>query len=170
MVASIELLLEYHRETTKDQVADSLFGAIASAQNDIKIPDAPEASLTEKLVWEKELLGLYVSGHPLDRFREQLDKRPMTINQMKEKIPPGTENVVAAGMLESVRTILTQKGDQMAFIKIADYDGAIEAVVFPKNFVEYKKLLVPETVIALKGKLSSRNGELSMVAEKMKAL
>jgi DNA polymerase-3 subunit alpha len=170
MLAAIEHLLEYHREATKDQMADSLFGGSDTHVADIKLPDAPPASQAEKLAWEKELLGLYVSGHPLDRFREQLDKRPMTINQMKEKVPPGTEGVVAAGMLESVRTILTQKGDQMAFIKIADYDGAIEAVVFPKNFVEFKKILVPETVIALKGKLSSRNGELSMVAEKLKAL
>ena len=170
MLASIELLLEYHRETTREQPADSLFGGLESAQEEIKLEAAEPADLKSKLAWEKELLGLYVSGHPLDRFREELSKRPMTINQMKEKIPPGTENVVAAGMLESVRTILTQKGDQMAFIKIADYDGAIEAVVFPKNFTEYKKILVPETVIALKGKLSSRNGELSMVAEKLKAL
>ncbi|HEV8677681.1 MAG TPA: DNA polymerase III subunit alpha, partial [Candidatus Paceibacterota bacterium] len=169
MLADIEHLLEFHREATKEQMADSLFGG-AQTHAEIKLPDAPPASQAERLAWEKELLGLYVSGHPLDRFREQLDKRPMTINQMKEKIPPGTENVVAAGMLESVRTILTQKGDQMAFIKIADYDGAIEAVVFPKNFIEFKKILVPETVIALKGKLSSRNGELSMVAEKLKAL
>jgi DNA polymerase III subunit alpha len=170
LLASIELLLEYHRETTREQAADSLFSSLGVEESDLKIPDAPAADLKTRLAWEKELLGLYVSGHPLDRFREQLDKRPMTIREMKEKVPAGTENVVAAGMLESVRTILTQKGDQMAFIKIADYDGAIEAVVFPKNFVEYKKILVPETVIALRGKLSSRNGELSMVAEKLKAL
>ncbi len=170
MLAAIEHMLEYHRELSKEQMADSLFGGSEMAAADIKIPDVPPASQQERLAWEKELLGLYVSGHPLDRFREQLDKRPMTIKEMKEKIPPGTEGVVAAGMLESVRTILTQKGDQMAFIKIADYDGAIEAVVFPKNFVEFKKILIPETVIALKGKLSERNGELSMVAEKLKAL
>lgn len=170
MLSSIDLLLEYHREATKEQIADSLFGGMESTQNDIKLPQAAEAPMAEKLAWEKELLGLYVSGHPLDKYKDQLDKRPMTINQMKQRIPPGTENVVAAGMLESVRTVLTQKGDQMAFIKIADFDGAIEAVVFPKNFVEFKKILVPETVIALKGKLSNRNGELSMVAEKLKAL
>jgi DNA polymerase-3 subunit alpha len=170
MLADIEHLLEYHREATKEQMADSLFGGMDTPVEEIKLPDVEPAAMADRLAWEKELLGLYVSGHPLDRFREQLDKRPMTISEMKIKIPPGTENVVAAGMLESVRTVLTQKGDQMAFIKIADFDGAIEAVVFPKSFVEYKKLLVPETVIALKGKLSSRNGELSMVAEKLKAL
>lgn len=169
MLNHIEHLLEFHREATKEQMADSLFGGMQSEQ-EIKLPVVEPAPMAEKLQWEKELLGLYVSGHPLDRYKEQLSKRPMTINEMKLRIPPGTENVVAAGMLESVRTILTQKGDQMAFIKIADYDGAIEAVVFPKNFVEFKKILVPETVIALKGKLSSRNGELSMVAEKLKAL
>jgi DNA polymerase-3 subunit alpha len=170
LLASIELLLEYHRDATKEQQSDSLFSGLGAAEADVRIPPAEPATMDQRLIWEKELLGLYVSGHPLDKFKEQLAKRPMTINEMKQKIRPGTENVVAAGMLESVRTILTQKGDQMAFIKIADYDGAIEAVVFPKNFVAYKKLLVPETVIALMGKLSSRNGELSMVADKLKAL
>ncbi len=58
----------------------------------------------------------------------------------------------------------------MAFIKLADFGGTIEAAIFPKTFAEYKSILKPETVIALRGKLSNRNGELSMVADKMKAL
>ena len=58
----------------------------------------------------------------------------------------------------------------MAFIKITDYGGTIEAAVFPRIFQEYKAIIKPETVIALRGRLSSRNGELSMVADKMKAL
>ncbi len=58
----------------------------------------------------------------------------------------------------------------MAFIKIADFDGSMEAVVFPKNYAEHRSILKTESCIALKGKLSSRNGELSMVAEALKAL
>jgi DNA polymerase III subunit alpha len=73
-------------------------------------------------------------------------------------------------MLTDVRVILTKGGDQMAFIKLADYDGSIEAVVFPKSFVEYKEILKPDTCIALKGRLSNRNGELSLVTEALKAL
>ena len=169
MLASIELLLEYHRESTKEQAHDSLFANLGGSVSDLVLPQAPEAPMATRLAWEKELLGLYVSGHPLDRFREKLLARPMTISQMQQKMLPGS-TVVAAGMIEYVRTQLTKNGDQMAFIKLTDFDGAIEAAVFPRIYTEFKNILVPDTVVALKGKLSSRNGELSMVADKLKAL
>ena len=122
-----------------------------------------------RLAWEKELLGLYVSGHPLDKFKDTLAKRPMNLAQIKTSITPG-QLVVVAGMISDVRVILTKGGDQMAFVKIADFDDTLEAVVFPKGYAQYKDILRPETCIALKGRLSNRNGELSMVADALKAL
>ncbi|HVV15312.1 MAG TPA: DNA polymerase III subunit alpha [Candidatus Paceibacterota bacterium] len=168
MLSSIELLLEYHRENCKEQQHDSLFGSDL-AVSDITLPAAPEAPMADRLAWEKELLGLYVSGHPLDRFKEQLSKRPMTLGQMRRDLAPGM-TAVAAGMIEDVRMILTRGGDQMAFVRLTDFDGTIEAAVFPRIYKEFRDILKPETVIALKGRLSSRNGELSMVADKLKAL
>ncbi len=170
MLASIELLLSYHRDSGKDESQDSLFTGLGSGASELRLPAAPEASNEQRLMWEKELLGLYVSGHPLDKYKEKLSKRPMTLNEMKLKIHPGSENVVAAGMIQEIRIHLTKNGDQMAFIKIADFDGSMEAVVFPKNFAEHKNILKLENYIALKGTLSNRNGELSMVAEALKAL
>ncbi len=169
MLAAIDILLEYHRDSGKEQSQDSLFAGLGGAAGDVQIPAAAPASMESRLAWEKELLGLYVSGHPLDRFREKLSKRPMTLGQLRARALPGT-TAVAAGMIEDVRVILTRGGDQMAFIKIMDFDGSIEAVVFPKSFTEYKDILKPETVIALKGRVSNRNGELSMVTDKLKAL
>ena len=93
----------------------------------------------------------------------------MSIGEIKTKIMPGA-TTVAAGMVEDVRVILTKSGDQMAFIKLMDETGSIEAVIFPKSFVEFKNILKPEACIALKGRLSNRNGELSLVAEALKAL
>ncbi|HYF12961.1 MAG TPA: DNA polymerase III subunit alpha [Candidatus Paceibacterota bacterium] len=168
MLASIELMLEYHREHAKEQAHDSLFVDLGTSVTDIHLPSAPEATLEQRLTWEKELLGLYVSGHPLDRFRDKLARSPTTISQIKQQ-PPGI-TAIAAGMIEDVRTILTRGGDQMAFVKLTDFDGTIEAAVFPKIFAEYKSILKPENVIALKGRLSNRNGELSLVADKLKAL
>ena len=169
MLASIELLLQYHRDSAADNGHDSLFTGLGSTANDLRIPETAPATQEERLAWEKELLGLYVSGHPLDKFSEKLKKRPMNLAEVKEKIPPGTTAVIA-GMIENIRMVLTRNGDQMAFIKIADFDGSIEAVVFPKNFSAYKQILKPESCIALKGRISNRNGELSLVAEALKAL
>ncbi|HEY5383313.1 MAG TPA: DNA polymerase III subunit alpha [Candidatus Paceibacterota bacterium] len=170
MLASIELLLQYHRDSGKDESQNSLFMGLGSGASELRLPAAPEAGNEQRLVWEKELLGLYVSGHPLDKYKEKLSKRPMTLNEMKLKIHPGSGGVVAAGMIQEIRIHLTKNGDQMAFIKIADFDGSMEAVVFPKKYAEHRSILKMENYIALKGTLSSRNGEISMVAEALKAL
>jgi len=172
MLAHIELMLEYHRGQ-KGGGSDSLFAGLGGG-SDLSLPQAPEAPLREKLKWEKELLGLYISGHPLDQYKEKLRGaqaagKALSIGQTKLQVRPGT-TTVAAGMIESVRVILTRGGDQMAFIKLADFDGSIEAVVFPKDYVTYRALLTPENCIALKGRLTNRNGELSLVAEALKAL
>src|SRR3989344_5465561 len=172
MLAHIELMLEYHRGQRGGGSA-SLFAGLGGG-SDLSLPQAPEAPLREKLKWEKELLGLYISGHPLDQYKEKLRGaqaagKALSIGQTKLQVRPGT-TTVAAGMIESVRVILTRGGDQMAFIKLADFDGSIEAVVFPKDYVTYRALLTPENCIALKGRLTNRNGELSLVAEALKAL
>ena len=169
MLASIELLLQYHRDSTREQAHESLFLGLGSAASDLYLPKADPIPLEQKLLWEKELLGLYVSGHPLERFKEKLAKRSMTIKEVCEKMTPGMQ-AVAAGIIEDVRMVLTRTGDQMAFIKLTDFDGSIEAVVFPKSFAEHKSILKADTCIALKGRLSNRNGELSLVADQLKAL
>lgn len=168
MLAALELLLQYHRDATRDTSQDSLFAMMSSGPAELKLPSASEATMDQRLLWEKELLGLYVSGHPLDKYKERLSKRRMTLSQLRT-VKPGVVTVTG-GMIEDIRVILTKGGDQMAFIKLADYDGSIEAVVFPKSFAVHKEILKPESCIALKGKLSSRNGELSLVADDLKAL
>ena len=168
MLAHIEKLLQYHRDAGAEHLHDSLFAGEAGS-SELKLPAAPAARMDDKLLWEKELLGLYVSGHPLDKFKDKLSRRPMNLAQIKERSYPGTTTVIA-GMIEELRIFLTKGGDQMAFIKLADFSGHVEAVVFPKSFVEYKSLLRPEACIAIKGRVSNRNGEFSVVTEALKAL
>jgi DNA polymerase-3 subunit alpha len=168
MLAHIEKMLQFHKDAMLDHMHDSLFADMAEA-SELRLPKEPDAPTETKLAWEKELLGLYVSGHPLDRFKDKLQKRPMNLAQIKERSYPGTTTVIA-GMVEDLRVLLTKNGDQMAFIKLADFSGHVEAVVFPKSYVEYKNILKPEAVIAIKGRVSNRNGEFSVVTEALKAL
>lgn len=120
-------------------------------------------------MWEKELLGLYISGHPLDAFRARFEKRGIHLKNMKEKARDG-QRAIIAGIIEDVRPLLTKKGDRMAFIRIADFHDTIEMVVFPKVFVEFKDILVVDTCIACQGKFSERNGEISVIADAVKEL
>lgn len=171
MLGALERMLDYHREEAlADQNQNSLFSLMSeSGVVDMELPPGEDATQKQKLAWEKELLGLYVSGHPLDAHKEKLAKRSMNITQVKETLKPGMACVVM-GLVEDMRPILTKGGDQMAFLKIADDSGSLEAVVFPKLFAQEKAVVVADNVIALKGRLNSRNGELSMVVEAVKQL
>ncbi len=172
MLANIELLLEQNKQSANQPAnQDSLFGSLGSgiAMPSLTLSKAIPATMEEKLAWEKELLGLYISGHPLDKFRDILEKREFTIKKIKEEFKEGM-TVVIGGIVEEVKPIITKKNDTMAFLRVADLTSAIEVVVFPKVYAEFKKLLMTESCIAIKGRFSTRNGTPSLIAEKVKEL
>ena len=170
LVTHIEKLLEYRRELASAPVGiTSMFGASSGPIAELKIPAESPATMAEKLAWEKELLGFYVSGHPLDRCCDQLSKQKMNLKEMKESYPRGVETVIG-GMLETTQFILTKKGERMMFGKLADYVGNVEIVVFQSTLKENEKIFTAGSCMMLKGKFSERNGEASFVAERVKAL
>lgn len=168
LLATIDRLLAYHREhmlAPSDQ--GSLFST-APATRSLKLLKAPPASLEQRLAWEKELLGLYVSGHPLDRYREKFRDPRKSIRHAKEHLR-GIETVIA-GFIEQARFGMTKNGERMGFFKIADFSDAVEAIVFPRAIKEMESLLRPGACVALKGRVANRNGEVSFVVERAKAL
>ncbi len=171
MLANIDKLLEYSKEHAASLVSghDSLFATLsAHTEADLVLAPAAPASPEQKLLWEKELLGIFVSGHPLDRCREAMKKyAPLSviITEEREGIP-----VKTSGLIEEVKEILTKKGDKMAFIRLADWQHSIEMVVFTDLYKQKHDILVPQSCIAVKGRLSFRNGQPSIVAEAVKSL
>lgn len=181
LLHNLETMLSFNKEHVagKEANQDSLFGGMDTAINDLVLEPAPDATKEQKLLWEKELLGVYVSGHPLDAFREELtakdrrligdikkaveEKQEMSIVQMKG-------GVAVAGMIETVKELLTKKGDRMAFVTIGNLTDTIEMVAFPEVFQTNKDLLEPGTCVAVKGKLSIRNDEPSILIDKLKDL
>jgi DNA polymerase-3 subunit alpha len=172
LVANLENILTYNKEKNKNgENQDSLFGLMADTSTvpTLKLEPAPEATVPEKLAWEKELLGLYISGHPLDKFAEKLAGKSVNIKKIIEGAKEGAP-VVIGGIVEEAKNIVTKKGDAMLFLKISDLTGSVECVVFPRVFQEFKDMFVLEKCIAIKGKISMRNGAVSIIAEKAKAL
>lgn len=170
MLANMERLLAFVKETgsaSADQT--SLFGSLGESSNEIKLEPSTPINPADKLAWEKELLGLYISGHPLDKFKNVLEKREVNIKKVKEDLKEGMITVVG-GIIEEIRPVITKNNESMAFIRLADLSGAIEVVTFPNIFEKNKELLKQEACIAVKGKISHRNGEVSIVAEKFKIL
>jgi DNA polymerase-3 subunit alpha len=164
-------MLEYNHEGNKQNENQiSLFdGSMEIKAPEFKLQDAKQALPAEKLLWEKELLGLYISGHPLDRLRSKLEKRDINIKKIKEELGNGMP-ITIAGIIESCRQVVTKNNERMAFLKIADLTDSIEAVCFPSIFKECIDILVPEKCIALSGKISNRNGEKSIIIEAVKEI
>ena len=171
-LGNLDKLLQYNKEIGNvPESQDSLFSALPESGKsaELKLDKVPEATQEDKLSWEKELLGLYISGHPLEQHREKLEKNKYTIKRTKSAFKEGMTTVVA-GIVESVKEITTKKGDRMAFMKITDFDESIEIVVFSEPYSKYYELLTPDKCIAVKGRVSGRNGETSIVAEAVKLL
>lgn len=165
-----DMLLYNHQSSLRAENQASLFGSDVGVElPSFKLKNAPPASQAEKLLWEKELLGLYISGHPLDRLADKLKKREMNIKKIKEEVGNGLP-VTIAGIIENARQVVTRGNERMAFLKISDFTGSIEAVAFPSIFRESIDILVAEKCIALSGKVSLRNGEKSLIIEGVKEI
>ncbi|MEK7460459.1 MAG: DNA polymerase III subunit alpha, partial [Patescibacteria group bacterium] len=172
MLTNTEEALAYNRAQEEGLSGQaSLFGVMSdqSSVPTLRLKPSTPASKREMLVWEKELLGLFVSGHPLDEHREKLETIGTTIESIKT-LKEGN-SAVAGGIVEDIRTILTKKGDKMAFVKLTDMSGTLELVLFPEVFFTHKEFFeTPDRCVKVKGKISERNGEKSLIVERVKEL
>lgn len=172
LLANIETLLAYHREATAVAPQDSLFsargvGMLAPAA--LALHPAKPTSLLDKLAWEKELLGIYVGGHPLDAYEAVVKKAKASVAKIKEDPRPGMLAILPV-LVTATRAILTKGGEKMAFVTVEDTTGSIEAVVFPKLFKEHAKAIALGACLLIKSKVSVRNGETSLAVEELKPL
>ncbi|MBU6320996.1 MAG: DNA polymerase III subunit alpha [Patescibacteria group bacterium] len=169
LLANIETLLAYHRDlaASADSAQNSLFGALGAPT--LGLLEAEPVSLKDKLAWEKDLLGMYVSGHPLDSHQAMLARSPYTLARIKEEQRSGM-TVALPVLLAEVRSILTKGGEKMAFLKFEDKTDTLEAVIFPKLYKEHGAAVVAGTCFAIKATVSKRGGELSLAVENLKAL
>lgn len=170
LIYHIETLLTFHRDATQLAPQDSLFGSGILAHPELKLPDTKhETLLKDKLEWEKELLGIYVSGHPLDSHTDKIAKASMNIKAILADPQKGM-SIILPVLIREVRTVLTKNGDKMAFVKYEDKTATIEGVVFPKLYKEKGSLLTPGACVLVKGSVSTRNGEASLAIDELKAL
>ncbi len=134
----------------------SLLGDDTSIQPTMSLQNAPVKHIPkERLMWERELLGLYVSAHPLDSFDAYFEEQTIPLAGMK----PDVDGKVATigGIVTTVRTIVTKKGSKMAFLGIEDKTGEGEIIVFPNLYAEIGAKLAQDVVIRATGKVSARD-------------
>ncbi len=146
-----------------------LFESLHTASDASKISFDPvtPATAQQKLLWEKETLGLYVSSHPLAGLRKYIRKKARLINTVTSE--DSNKRVTLAGIIESVKPIRTKKGDMMAIISIEDGTGKIEVTLFPKVYTQAMDILErPDTVLVIAGTIDMRGGVPQLRAEALK--
>ena len=120
----------------------SMFGdAMPATQGAVLYPlPTVKSDKRDELDWERELVGLYLSDHPLNSVAEAIAE---SVTHLLGEIEPSMagQMVTIAGMVASVRQITTKKGDPMAFVRIEDLQGGIEAIVFPAHLCKYPRAL-----------------------------
>ncbi|MCE9628882.1 MAG: DNA polymerase III subunit alpha [Candidatus Vogelbacteria bacterium] len=171
MLGNIEEALGHNRDMQKSEKEQaSLFGIMEdkSTVPSLKLKEVPPVDQKDILTWEKELLGLYISGHPLEAYADKFTKLENSIRHNKH-LADGTTTTVG-GIIEEVKKIFTKKGDQMAFVRLADLTDSLEVVVFSKPYEQYKNLLEVDKCVAVRGKISYRNNEPSLLVEAIKEL
>lgn len=169
IINNLEKLIEFNKESRGANTQDSLFGSIGGIQATLTLEPTAEATMKEKLSWEKELLGLYISGHPLGEYKDKINKIGNSIKKIRAEIRNNMP-ITTAVIIDNVKIVMTKKNDRMAFVKISDFTGSIEAVVFSKTFEANKDIIVEGNIIALQGKVTERNGEKSIQIDKLKKL
>jgi len=134
------------------------------------LPDIPELQGNELLLFEKEMLGFYLTAHPLSSYEKQLAlvNAKHIVDLVDEDI--GLKQKIA-GIIIDVKKIFTKAANhEMAFVKIEDLTGIIEAVVFPKIFAQTSALLLPDTVIEMTGRIDEKDGKKTMLADSIKKI
>ncbi len=146
----------------------NLFGMLgddaASVQSILNLQKAPvKHDDKERLMWERELLGLYISAHPLDRYETYLSEQTQPLTQLVPEYD--SRMMTVGGIISTVRTIVTKSGSKMAFVGIEDKFGEGEIIVFPNLYEKVGAKLLQDTVIRVSGKNSARDRDGNLGSE-----
>lgn len=167
LMANSEALLEYNRAfAQKSDSQTSLFGLGGMSAPELRLRPTEPVDLKTRLAWEKDLLGLYISGHPLEAYKEKLSKcnSILSIKREGKKDAP----IKVCGVVEEVKRITTKNNDYMLFVRITDLTGSIETILFPKNYKDFAPILIEDALIVIAGKVSLKNDEKSIIIEAVK--
>ncbi|MCR5544644.1 MAG: DNA polymerase III subunit alpha [Eubacterium sp.] len=160
--------------TGQMSLLDFMGGEEERAAFDVTYPDVPEFSKDILLSSEKEVLGFYVSGHPLDDMRDILESETditsadfMIDEETLETVAKDNFTYTIGGMIETVSNKITRRGDNMAFVTLEDLYGTVEVIVFPKTYEKYRQLLEENEAVLVKGRAQVSERESKIIASEI---
>ena len=170
LIASIDGLLAHARESQKqvDTGQKSLFGDAPDEAPSFRLASAEPTQKADRLRWEKELIGLYISEHPLSDYETRLKQERVVSIKSLRPISGSTARI--AGLVMSSKKIVTKTGKPMLFSLIEDLTGKIEVVVFPSVLEKTPDAWATNTIVILSGKLDNRDGSLKILCDTVKPI
>lgn len=171
ILQNMDLLLGYARDREKRNASSqtSLFGLSPEITSSIHLLPAEPASKKERLQWEKELLGLYVTEHPLTDYALQLKDKAIPIRGLGAESVRG-RTVSIGGIISEVKKILTKKGDPMLFVTMEDLSAKTEVLVFPSIFQKNPEIWQQDKILLVSGKVSDKDGEPKVLCDQVSEL
>ena len=144
----------------------NLFGGEETPET-IVYPDLPDMDPKEKIEWERKLLGFYVSGHPLDTYKEQLKACTPLYHLTAEGNQYDGRMVTIGGTISRIKGTMTKKGQPMGYVTIEDYDGEVETVVFPSVWETVRPILAEDAAVAIRGRVQANERDVRVLAEEI---
>lgn len=165
-------LAEQHARNTSSGMGDLFGDSVVDSASDINYNSyngARALSVRERLNGEKETLGLFLTGHPIDEYEDEL--RSMVANRIVD-LRPGKDNITISGMVVGMRVMKNKRGDNFAFLTLDDKSGRIELSVWAEKFNAYRDILTKDALLVVQGAISEDNftGGLKMVAESIQSI
>jgi len=153
-------IFDFFNEVNKDDINDIY---------QVALPEIEEFSQNELLTMEKEMLGLYISYHPLNSVQEKLLKITTSTCAELSNLPDKSKAVLG-GLINSFKKKSTKNGNLMVFVTLEDLEGTIEVIVFPKVYDECKELIMKDEIIVVEGHSDVTEGKVKLIAEKISLL
>lgn len=150
----------------KEEGQLSFFGAVDGLKEEIRLPDVVSLNRQEKLDWERELLGIFLTDHPLAPYLKTL-KRHITHFSAQLIEAQQKEEVIVGGRLVNVRPYVTKNGDPMGFATLEDVQGSVGLVIFPRVWAETHDILVDDQVVFIKGKVDTEGMDAKILVDEV---
>ncbi len=170
ILGSIDSILTFVKDlrTSAQSNQDSLFGNTQLSRAEITITSNESSGKKQHLAWEKQLIGLYISDHPSNEYRDFLDYMCTPLDELNQD--KANKMVTVGGIVIAITVILTKKGQNMAFVTLEDGKSTTECIIFPRLLEEIKHLLIEGMPVVMKGNLSDKNDELKFLAESVEEI
>jgi len=160
LAAGLDQVIGWGQAAQDDRVRGqhSLFGGDTGALPEPTLPDVPPWSEPQAMSREKEVLGFYVTGNPLDKYADEITLFATCSTDQLDELPDGSE-VALGGVIQSIKTLLDKKGNLMAFLALEDYGGTTEAICFAEPYARFRDILTVDSAVLLTGTTSAREEE-----------